>query len=105
MDLAYAAADLIVSRAGAMTCYEILATGKPSILDMRVVAPGSITRMFPNYQLHKVLTLESVLEFAAGVSRFEVEGNETHQRALSFNLQATSSVVMLIGGHESFSHP
>ncbi|KAG5536140.1 hypothetical protein RHGRI_023806 [Rhododendron griersonianum] len=32
MDLAYAAADLVVSRAGAMTCYEILATGKPSIL-------------------------------------------------------------------------
>ncbi|XP_029128404.1 uncharacterized protein LOC109803330 [Cajanus cajan] len=32
IDLAYAAADLIVSRAGAMTCYEILATGKPSIL-------------------------------------------------------------------------
>ncbi|KAM1938274.1 hypothetical protein FF1_015894 [Malus domestica] len=32
MELAYAAADLIVSRAGAMTCYEILATGKPSIL-------------------------------------------------------------------------
>lgn len=32
MDLAYAAADLIVSRAGAMTCGEILATGKPSIL-------------------------------------------------------------------------
>ncbi|QHO59690.1 hypothetical protein HN51_013865 [Arachis hypogaea] len=32
MDMAYAAADLIVSRAGAMTCYEILATGKPSIL-------------------------------------------------------------------------
>lgn len=32
MDLAYAAADLIVSRAGAMTCSEILATGKPCIL-------------------------------------------------------------------------
>ncbi|XP_021292353.1 uncharacterized protein LOC110422671 [Herrania umbratica] len=32
MELAYAAADLIVSRAGAMTCSEILATGKPSIL-------------------------------------------------------------------------
>lgn len=32
MDTAYAAADLVVSRAGAMTCYEILATGKPSIL-------------------------------------------------------------------------
>ncbi|CAK7349676.1 unnamed protein product [Dovyalis caffra] len=32
MDLAYAAADLIVSRAGAMTCSEILATGKPAIL-------------------------------------------------------------------------
>ncbi|KAF2298519.1 hypothetical protein GH714_023931 [Hevea brasiliensis] len=32
MDLAYAAADLVVSRAGAMTCSEILATGKPAIL-------------------------------------------------------------------------
>ncbi|KAL2465148.1 UDP-Glycosyltransferase superfamily protein [Abeliophyllum distichum] len=32
LDLAYAAADLVVSRAGAMTCYEILATGKPCIL-------------------------------------------------------------------------
>ncbi|PKU77929.1 uncharacterized protein LOC110107578 [Dendrobium catenatum] len=32
MDLAYAAADLVVSRAGAMTCTEILTTGKPSIL-------------------------------------------------------------------------
>lgn len=32
MELAYAAADLIISRAGAMTCSEILATGKPSIL-------------------------------------------------------------------------
>ncbi|XP_022137294.1 uncharacterized protein LOC111008791 [Momordica charantia] len=31
LHLAYAAADLIVSRAGAMTCSEILATGKPSI--------------------------------------------------------------------------
>ncbi|GMH21378.1 hypothetical protein Nepgr_023220 [Nepenthes gracilis] len=32
MDLAYAAADLVVSRAGAMTCSELLATGKPAIL-------------------------------------------------------------------------
>ncbi|MQM06117.1 hypothetical protein Taro_038942, partial [Colocasia esculenta] len=32
MDLAYAAADVVVSRAGAMTCTEILTTGKPSIL-------------------------------------------------------------------------
>ncbi|KAJ4788565.1 hypothetical protein LUZ62_039811 [Rhynchospora pubera] len=32
MDLAYAAADVVVSRAGAMTCTEILATGKPSIV-------------------------------------------------------------------------
>ncbi|WCJ21906.1 UDP-N-acetylglucosamine--N-acetylmuramyl-(pentapeptide) pyrophosphoryl-undecaprenol N-acetylglucosamine transferase [Euphorbia peplus] len=32
MDFAYAAADLVVSRAGAMTCSEILATGKPAIL-------------------------------------------------------------------------
>nr|XP_010916467.1 uncharacterized protein LOC105041272 [Elaeis guineensis] len=32
MDLAYAAADVVVSRAGAMTCTEILTTGKPSVL-------------------------------------------------------------------------
>ncbi|GLJ07093.1 hypothetical protein SUGI_0057860 [Cryptomeria japonica] len=32
MDFAYAAADLVVARAGAMTCSELLATGKPSIL-------------------------------------------------------------------------
>ncbi|ERN05455.1 uncharacterized protein LOC18433635 isoform X1 [Amborella trichopoda] len=32
MDMAYAAADLVVSRAVSMTCTEILATGKPSIL-------------------------------------------------------------------------
>ncbi|PKA47234.1 UDP-N-acetylglucosamine--N-acetylmuramyl-(pentapeptide) pyrophosphoryl-undecaprenol N-acetylglucosamine transferase [Apostasia shenzhenica] len=32
MDMAYAAADVTVSRAGAMTCTEILTTGKPSIL-------------------------------------------------------------------------
>lgn len=32
MDLAYAAADLVVSRAGAMICTEILTAGKPSVL-------------------------------------------------------------------------
>ncbi|KAH9603770.1 hypothetical protein KSS87_018796 [Heliosperma pusillum] len=32
MDSAYAAADLVVSRAGAMTCSELLVTGKPAIL-------------------------------------------------------------------------
>ncbi|GAB4845255.1 hypothetical protein Ancab_038665 [Ancistrocladus abbreviatus] len=32
MHFAYAAADLVVSRAGAMTCSELLATGKPAIL-------------------------------------------------------------------------
>ncbi|MCL7026225.1 hypothetical protein MKW94_013830 [Papaver nudicaule] len=32
MDLAYAAVDLVISRAGAVTCSEIMATGKPSIL-------------------------------------------------------------------------
>lgn len=30
--MAYAACDVVISRAGAMTCTEILATGKPSIL-------------------------------------------------------------------------
>jgi len=32
VDLAYAVVDLIVSRVGAMTCYEILATGKPILV-------------------------------------------------------------------------
>ncbi|KAK3164483.1 hypothetical protein QOZ80_1AG0019440 [Eleusine coracana subsp. coracana] len=32
LELAYAAADVVVSRAGAMTCTEILVTGKPSVL-------------------------------------------------------------------------
>ena len=32
MDLAYAAADLVVSRAGAITCSELMVTGTPSIL-------------------------------------------------------------------------
>ncbi|KAM6594794.1 hypothetical protein CsatA_002497 [Cannabis sativa] len=32
MDLAYLAADVVISRAGAMTCYELLAFGKPSIM-------------------------------------------------------------------------
>ncbi|OMO49496.1 Glycosyl transferase, family 28 [Corchorus olitorius] len=40
MDMAYAAADLIVSRAGAMTCSELLATGKPSILYSTNIAIG-----------------------------------------------------------------
>ncbi len=31
MDLAYAAADLVVSRAGAMTCAELAAVGLPSV--------------------------------------------------------------------------
>lgn len=30
--MAYAAADLVVARAGAITCSELLVTGKPSIL-------------------------------------------------------------------------
>lgn len=32
LEMAYAASDIVISRAGAMTCTEILATGKPSIL-------------------------------------------------------------------------
>jgi len=32
MDLAYAAADVAVCRAGAVTCSELLATGTPSVL-------------------------------------------------------------------------
>ncbi|KAL6007591.1 hypothetical protein ACLOJK_033090 [Asimina triloba] len=49
MDLAYAVADVIVSRAGAMTCFEILATGKPSILiPSPNVAEGHQTRNASN---------------------------------------------------------
>lgn len=44
MDLAYAAADLLVSRAGAMTCSEILATGKPAIL---VIGQCSRNKLLP----------------------------------------------------------
>ncbi|KAM3235672.1 hypothetical protein P3L10_015709 [Capsicum annuum] len=45
MDLAYAAADLIISRAGVMIYSEILAAGKPCILmPSPVVAEGQ----FPN---------------------------------------------------------
>lgn len=32
ISVAYAAADLVISRAGAMTCSEIMALGKPSVL-------------------------------------------------------------------------
>ncbi|KAK8452847.1 hypothetical protein SEVIR_5G182900v4 [Setaria viridis] len=32
LEMAYAASDVVISRAGAMTCTEILVTGKPSIL-------------------------------------------------------------------------
>ena len=32
MDLAYAAADLVVCRAGAITCSELMATGTPAVL-------------------------------------------------------------------------
>ncbi|KAF3667551.1 hypothetical protein FXO37_09986 [Capsicum annuum] len=36
-DLAYAAADLFISIAGAMICSEVLATGKPCILIMDII--------------------------------------------------------------------
>ncbi|KAK9118607.1 hypothetical protein Scep_016700 [Stephania cephalantha] len=45
MDLAYAAADLVVSRAGAMTCSEIMATGKPSILE-NLMPPQDLRHLF-----------------------------------------------------------
>lgn len=48
LHLAYAAADLVVSRAGAMTCSEILATGKPSILVQIITPPNKLFDCSPS---------------------------------------------------------
>ncbi|KAH7549363.1 hypothetical protein ACOSP7_025891 [Xanthoceras sorbifolium] len=80
MDLAYAAADLIVSRAGAMTCYEILATGKPAILiPSPNVAEG---HQFKNAFLmadvagSRVITEDELDSTTLGDAMYEILGNE-----------------------------
>lgn len=51
MDLAYAAADLVLGRSGAITCSELLATGTPSIL---VPSPN----VAEDHQAHNAASLE-----------------------------------------------
>ena len=64
---AYAAADLVVSRAGALTCSELLATGTPAILvpsphvaanhqhrNAEAMVQGGAARMLPEEQLDKL---------------------------------------------------
>ncbi|XP_057480276.1 uncharacterized protein LOC130767435 isoform X2 [Actinidia eriantha] len=87
MDLAYAAADLIVSRAGAMTCYEILATGKPSILiPSPNVAEG---HQFKNASLmadlagSRVITEDELDSTTLGTAIEEILGNESLMAEMS----------------------
>ncbi|GLT48864.1 hypothetical protein SLA2020_224560 [Shorea laevis] len=81
MDLAYAAADLIVSRAGAMTCSEILATGKPSIL---IPSPNAEEgHQFRNASLmadvagSRVITEDELDSTTLGTAIEELLGNES----------------------------
>ncbi|KAJ4972929.1 hypothetical protein NE237_006103 [Protea cynaroides] len=81
MDLAYAAADLIVSRAGAMTCSEILATGKPSILiPSPNVAEGHQTKnafMMADLAGTKVITEDELDSTTLAIAIEEILGNES----------------------------
>ncbi|BFG33115.1 hypothetical protein CerSpe_193890 [Prunus speciosa] len=87
MDSAYAAADLVVSRAGAMTCYEILATGKPSILiPSPNVAEG---HQFKNASLMadlagaRVITEDELDSTTLGSAIEEILGDESKMAELS----------------------
>lgn len=87
MDLAYAAADLIISRAGAMTCSEILATGKPSILiPSPNVAEG---HQFKNASLMadladtRVITEDELDSTTLGIAIEEILGDESNVADMS----------------------
>ncbi|XP_057951189.1 uncharacterized protein LOC131145992 isoform X7 [Malania oleifera] len=80
MDLAYAAADLIVSRAGAMTCSEILAAGKPSVL---IPSPNvSEGHQFANASLmadlagSRIITEDELDSTTLGIVIEEILGDE-----------------------------
>ncbi|OVA15330.1 Glycosyl transferase [Macleaya cordata] len=80
MDLAYAAADLVVSRAGAMTCSEILATGKPSILiPSPHVAEGHQMKnayIMADLAGSKVITEDELDSTTLGIAMEEILGDE-----------------------------
>lgn len=87
MDLAYAAADVVVSRAGAMTCTEILATGKPSIL---IPSPnGADDHQTKNAYImadvagSKVLTEDELDSSSLEIAINEVLGNENLMAEMS----------------------
>lgn len=93
VDLAYAAADLIVSRAGAMTCSEILALGKPSILvpspnveeghqlrNASLMADVAGSRIITEEELDST-TLEAAIEELLGDKRLMAEMSERARRA------------------------
>ncbi|KAK1301974.1 hypothetical protein QJS10_CPB12g00456 [Acorus calamus] len=85
MDLAYAAADLVVSRAGATTCTEILVTGKPSILipahyvvdihqarNANIMAEIAGSKVLTEYELDSI-TLQSAIDEILGDERLMAE--------------------------------
>ncbi|XP_026407906.1 uncharacterized protein LOC113303127 isoform X1 [Papaver somniferum] len=80
MDLAYAAADLVISRAGAVTCSEIMATGKPSILiPSPYVAEGHQMKnafIMEDIAGSKVITEDELDSTTLGIAIEEILGDE-----------------------------
>ncbi|KDP35168.1 hypothetical protein JCGZ_10702 [Jatropha curcas] len=87
MDLAYTAADLVVSRAGAMTCSEILATGKPAILIPSPLAEEG--HQLKNASLmadvagSRVITEDELDSTTLGTTIEEILGDETAMADMS----------------------
>ncbi|XP_010268482.1 PREDICTED: uncharacterized protein LOC104605180 [Nelumbo nucifera] len=87
MDWAYAAADLVVSRAGAMTCSEIVATGKPSILiPSPNVAEGHQTKnafIMADLAGSKVITEDELDSTTLRIAIEEILGNASQMVEMS----------------------
>ncbi|KAL5721954.1 undecaprenyldiphospho-muramoylpentapeptide beta-Nacetylglucosaminyltransferase [Ranunculus cassubicifolius] len=87
VELAYAAADLVVSRAGAMTCSEILATGKPSILiPSPNVAEGHQMKnasVMSELAGSKVITEDELDSTTLKIAIEDILGNETQMADMS----------------------
>ncbi|XP_021909384.1 uncharacterized protein LOC110823333 [Carica papaya] len=101
MDLAYAAADLIVSRAGALTCYEILSAGKPSILipspnvaeghqfkNASLLADVAGSKLITEDELDSI-TLNSAIEEILGDENLMAEMSERALKAAKCEAAAT----------------
>ncbi|WOL03978.1 hypothetical protein Cni_G12699 [Canna indica] len=106
MDMAYAAADVVISRSGAMACTEILATGKPSILiPLPNAADDHQTKnayIMTDIAGSKVLTEDELDSSSLEDAIDEILGNESllaemSERALSVALpQAADNIVKSI---------